>query len=203
MTALPGGARPALPIWSEVDGLVDSCRYYDPEAERGWHHPHRHEGGPCPYFRVGLLLAGHPDPADDVAEWRIDLDGVLDARGRVPLTLNSRLHWAATASAVKRIKAITRNAVLAADVPHLAHVHVELHYRPKTNQYRDPDNLVATMKPAIDALHHVDPEPNSPVPFSPIVDGDDPRYVTWSPPTIHPWEKGSPPSLWLILRSYE
>lgn len=136
-----------------------------------------------------------------IEEWRLDLDAVLDAKGRVPLSLNDRLHWAAKATKVDRVKNATRNAVMAAAIPHLAHVHVEMYYRPKTNRFRDVDNTVATMKPIIDALHTPDKAANHPVPFDPIVDGDDPRYLTWSPPVLHPWEKGKPASLWLILRS--
>lgn len=139
---------------------------------------------------------------EDIAEWRIDISGCLDATGKVPLSLNSRMHWAAHASAVSRVKAVTRNAVMVADVPHLAHVHVEMHYRPATNRFRDIDNLVATQKPAVDALHQRDSSPNVPVPFAPIVDGDDPRYVTCAWPVLHPCLKGQPAALWLMLRSF-
>jgi hypothetical protein len=40
------------------------------------------------------------------------------------------------------------------------------------------------------------------VPFDPIVDGDDPRFVTWSPPVLHAWQRGLPPELWLVLSSF-
>lgn len=161
-----------------------------------------HHGEPCPYDVVAVVLTGGEDPRLLVAEWRIDITGALDAKGKVPLSLNSRMHWAAHAAGVARIKNVTRNAIIAVDVPHLDHVHVEMHYRPATNRFRDIDNLVATMKPAIDALHQRDTSPNAPVPFEPIVDGDDPRFVTWTPPVLHPWVKGEPAGLWLILRSY-
>jgi len=148
----------------------------------------------CP--NCGLDLIGDEDTI-----WRVDISAALDAKGKVPLSLNSRMHWAAHASAVARVKAVVRNAVMAAEIPHLDRVHVEMHYRPASNRFRDVDNTVATLKPAIDALHTRDTSTNAPVPFEPIVDGDDPRFVTWSPPVLHPWVKGQLPALWLILRS--
>lgn len=148
------------------------------------------------------MLTGASDPFDDVAEWHVDITPVLDAKGRVPLSLNDRsMHWGAHATAVSKIKARVRNAVIAAEVPHLSHVHVELHFRPQTKQFRDVDNIVATLKPAIDGLHQRDTSENAPVPYDPIIDGDDPRYLTASMPILHPAIKGEP-ALWLILRSY-
>lgn len=160
-----------------------------------------HFGSICPYDVVDAVLAGRPDPRDAGAAWRIDITAALTIKGAVPLSLNDRMHWAARAKAVDRVKAITRNAVMAADIPHLDHVHVEMHYRPKTNRFRDIDNTVATLKVAIDALHHRDTR-TPPVPFDPIVDGDDPRFVTWSPPVLHAWQRGLAPELWLVLSSY-
>lgn len=160
-----------------------------------------HFGSVCPYVAVAEVLAGRADPRDAVAEWRVDISGVLDATGRAPLNLNDRLHWAAKATKVARVKSATRNAVMAAEVPHLEYVHVEMHYRPKTNRFRDIDNIVATLKPVIDALHTVDPSLNAPVPFEPVIDGDDPRFVSWSPPVLHAWQRGMAPALWLVLRS--
>jgi crossover junction endodeoxyribonuclease RusA len=160
-----------------------------------------HYGSPCPYLVVAAVLAGQPDPRDEVAEWRVDISAVLDSKGKAPLNLNDRLHWAAKAAKVARVKAATRNAVMAADIPHLDYVHVELHYRPASNRFRDVDNTVATLKPVIDALHSRDTSDNAPVPYDPIIDGDDPRFVSWSPPTLHPWIKGKTPAMWLVLRS--
>jgi crossover junction endodeoxyribonuclease RusA len=191
-----------------IDEIIYLCEWvrsrteYASSDEHDRLHAAHHLGEPCPYQVVAAHILGEPDPRDLVAEWRIDLDPILDAKGRAPLSLNDRVHWAAHAAKVSRIKAGTRNAVMAAGVPHLAHVHVELHYRPKTNRYRDVDNLVATLKPAIDGLHQRDESVNVPVPYEPIVDGDDPRFVTWSPPVLHPAVKAQPSSLWLVLRSY-
>jgi hypothetical protein len=79
----------------------------------------------------------------------------------------------------------------------LKYAHVELHYRPKTNAHRDPDNLVATLKPAIDALHQVDERSL----WDGILVDDDPRYLSWSPPMIHRAVRGQAPALWLLLRT--
>lgn len=146
-------------------------------------------------------VCGAPADVEPVGEWRIDISGALKPDGKVPLSLNDRIHWAAHASAVARVKSVVRNAVMEAEVPHLDRVHVEMHYRPKTNRFRDVDNIVATQKPAVDALHQPDTSKNCPVPFDPIVDGDDDRFVLWLPPKLHPWEKGRPAALWLILRA--
>jgi hypothetical protein len=81
-------------------------------------------------------------------------------------------------------------------------VHVEIHYRPKTRAIHDADNIVATLKPAIDALHQTDTMENVPVPYVPIIDGDDARYLTWSRPVLHAPDKTHGVGLWLVLRSY-
>lgn len=154
-----------------------------------------HYGSACPYEVCAARLELLDDPRDAVQEWKVDISLALKKTGGVPLSLNDRTHWAAVATAKDRVKRITREAVLAAGVPHLSHVHVEMHFRPATNRVRDADNTVATMKPAIDALHHGDEH------FFPIVDGDDARFLSWSPPVLHRAEKGRPPALWLILRS--
>jgi crossover junction endodeoxyribonuclease RusA len=178
------------------------CEFFGAEALE---HAAQHAGGPCPYLVVAEVLAGRPDPRLFVEEWRLDISSVLKAkpRGAVPLSLNDRgMHWASKASAVDRVKAAVRNAVLAAGVPHLPRVHVELHYRPGTNRFRDVDNVVATLKPAIDGLHQRDTSLNAPVPYEPIIDGDDPRFVSWSPPVLLPWQRGRDAELWLLLRSW-
>lgn len=144
-----------------------------------------------------------PPATDPDAVWRIDISGCLDAKGHA-LSLNDYgLNKFAFSEKLQRIKRIVRNAVITADVPPLPAVHVQLHFRPASNRFRDKDNLVATLKPAIDALHQPDPTPNVPVPFTPIVPGDDPRYVSWEPPILHPWRRGEPAALWLVLRALE
>lgn len=155
-----------------------------------------HHGNPCPYEAIAAVLAGQPDPRDNVTVWEIDLPF---AAGKPPLSLNGRYHWAAHAALVEKVKAITRNAVRGADVPQLGHAHIEMHYRPATNRFRDIDNLVATLKPMIDALH----QPDERSKWVPILAGDDPRYVTWSPPVLHPAMKGMEAATWMLIRTWK
>src|SRR6266700_3799470 len=127
-----------------------------------------HYGSPCPYGVVADVLLGLPDPRDAVAEWRIALPF---AKGKPPLSLNDRHSPFAHAAIVNKIKAIVRNAVREAAVPELGYVHVEMHYRPAINRIRDVDNLIATLKPCIDALHQPDERPR----WTGILPGDDAR----------------------------
>lgn len=168
------------------------CQWTTSDGDHiGYHH-----GYPCPARRYQALLDGDPDPNDYVAEWRIDLPF---ADGKPPMSLNDRDgHWAAKASKVEKVKAITRNAVRDAEVPQLGRVHVELHYRGRTNAVRDADNYVATLKPCVDALH----QPDERSKWVPILIGDDARYVSWSKPILHPALKTHPAATWLILRSF-
>lgn len=155
-----------------------------------------HHGWPCPIVVMNALTDGHPDPRELVAEWRVDIPF---PDGKPPISLNDRsVHWAVHASKVEKVKALTRNAVRGADVPQLGRVHVELHYRGRTNAVRDADNYVATLKVCIDALHHPDERSL----WVPIIQGDDARYVSWSKPVLHPAVKGAGAGTWLILRSY-
>jgi crossover junction endodeoxyribonuclease RusA len=157
-----------------------------------------HFGSVCPYEAMDAFLAGEPDPRDLVAEWRVDISTALKPNGSVPVSLNDRPgNPFALAAAKDRVKARVRNAVRDAEVPQLKYAHVELHYRPKTNAHRDPDNLVATLKPAIDALHQVDERSL----WDGILVDDDPRYLSWSPPMIHRAVRGQAPALWLLLRT--
>lgn len=177
---------------TQLAGIVgEMCEQRHLEAVE---HAKAHGGMPCPYVVAASYLRGEPDPRADVAIWRIT---VPFAAGKPPLTLNDRHHPMAHAGIVNKIKALTRTAVREADVPELGHVHVEMHYRPAVNRIRDVDNLVATLKPMIDALHQPDERSR----WEPIVPGDDPRYVSWSPPVLHPAVKGMPASTWLLLRS--
>lgn len=170
-----------------------ACRW-DPElgSHAGYHH-----GWHCPIIVESLLAAGQPDPNNDVAEWRIELPFVA---GKPPMSLNDRYgHWAVRASIVEKVKAITRNAIIGAEIPQLGSVHVELHYRGRTNAVKDADNYVATLKVCIDAMHHADKLLGDR--WQPILQGDDARYVTWSKPYLHHATKGAGAATWLILRT--
>lgn len=154
-----------------------------------------HYGSACPYRVVAAVLNGQPDPRDAIEEWRLPLPF---RDNRPPMSLNDRYaHFAIRANRVDGIKKLVRAAVIAAKVPVLDHVHVEFHYRPKANLVRDADNLVATLKPCIDAIHQ--PFTHDPA-WHPIVRGDDARYVSWTPPVLHPANKRLGPACWLVLR---
>lgn len=58
----------------------------------------------------------------------------------------------ARAGMVKKWRQATYWAVKKAQVPALERVRVEMHYVPSTKRRRDPDNLVASMKPICDGI---------------------------------------------------
>lgn len=115
-----------------------------------------------------------------------------------PLSLNDRgrsrraaLGKAAKVRAIRNAVVIRGRQVKMTPAPHF---HVQLHYVPRDRRPRDPDNLVATLKPAIDAL--TAKGANRGWACLSLVPDDTPEYVSWSPPRIHePDEHG--PRLWL------
>ncbi|MEU0871633.1 hypothetical protein [Nocardia brasiliensis] len=128
-----------------------------------------------------------------------------------PLTLNARRATRGAMFAHARKVAEVRAKVLelaeAADLPRgLAHVTVQLHYRPRDQRRRDTDNLVATLKPACDALTIGRPAKISrtgkPVPALlgyGMVPDDIPRHMAKPEPVIHDAERGKPGALWLEI----
>jgi crossover junction endodeoxyribonuclease RusA len=197
----PESADPSLT--DHAARIVAACEHRNLD-ERD--HTARHLGEPCPYAVAAAILLDEPDPRDLVEEWRVDISGIL-IKGLAPLTLNRypTNHFAKNKT-IHTLKARVRNAIRNNEVPHLARVQVQLHFQPARNNVRDIDNLVATLKPAIDALHQPDKLDSADLDadrkWQPILDGDDPRYVTWIPPVLHPAVKGQPAKMWLILRSY-
>lgn len=189
-------SEPPVYLAGHIAGIIPSlCEHF---TQDDWLHVRHHAGLPCPYWRAAAIILGNPDPMLYVAEWTVDLTVCLDAKGKVPLSLNDRgMHWAAKAKAISATKARTRNAVRDAGVPCLPFAHLELQYRPGTNRFRDVDNIVATQKPIVDALHHADDASL----WTPILQGDDPRYVSQSMPVLLPYVKGEPAALWLIIRT--
>jgi crossover junction endodeoxyribonuclease RusA len=95
-------------------------------------------------------------------------------RGKAPLTLNQRLHWRDQRARARTIREAAAWRVKALRLGTLAHVSVQLHYATGDNRRRDSDNLVPTMKPAVDGL--VD---------AGLVPDDDPAHVTTIMPAIH------------------
>lgn len=176
--------------------LAEMCHWHQNRyGAQDIEHVAYHYGSPCPYEAMAAVIAGEPDPRDAMTVWEIDLPFPA---GKPPLSLNDRHNPFAHSAIVNKIKAITRNAVRDAGVPTLGHVHVQMHYRPATNRFRDIDNLVATQKPIVDALHQPDERSR----WEGIVPGDDPRYVSWEPPILHKPIKGMTAATWLVLSSY-
>lgn len=113
--------------------------------------------------------------------WTLDLPWC-----RPPLSLNGRYHWAQKARLTAEIRDAVTLLAKAHKIPSCQRVHVELHYRPARNWGADADNLVATLKPAIDGIVTAG-----------VIPDDLPAFVSWDPPQIHP--KDGPARLWLVV----
>jgi crossover junction endodeoxyribonuclease RusA len=66
--------------------------------------------------------------------------------------MNDRMHHMVKAKAVASWRSQTAAALREAQIPAMSRVKATLFYVPRANRRRDPDNLVASFKPAIDAL---------------------------------------------------
>jgi crossover junction endodeoxyribonuclease RusA len=95
-------------------------------------------------------------------------------KGKPPLTMNQRLHWRQRAERTRKLRSAAAWAAKALQIGQHEHISVQLHYATGDNRRRDSDNLVPTMKPAVDGL----------VDAGLVVD-DDPKHVTTIMPTIH------------------
>jgi len=115
-------------------------------------------------------------------QWILELDWQ-----KPPLSLNDRPGWRREAKLKKYIRHTGSWLARAAGIPPLESIHVQLHWTPATNRTRDPDNPIATQKPLIDGLKDAG-----------VVPDDSPRYVTWSPPQIHPAD-ATHPRMWLEI----
>lgn len=113
-----------------------------------------------------------------------------------PLTMNHRLGHFAKAKVERDIRDRVHWMAKAVGLPrHLDHVEVALHYRPARDGVRDEDNLVATLKPACDALA----EGTTRNPGYGMVRDDTRRWMTKRMPEIHDAIPGQPGALWLEL----
>lgn len=104
---------------------------------------------------------------------------------RPPLSLNDRGSWRAKARKVKELRVRTAwraRALIGPAGVTAAHIHVQLTYVPPDRRDRDPDNLVATLKPCIDALTGAGVARGWPC--YPMVADDTPAHVTWAAPKI-------------------
>ena len=98
-----------------------------------------------------------------------------------PLSLNGRQHWATKARITRElIHAVTVGSWQQKMMP-CESIHVELIYVPRDRRARDRDNLVATLKPCIDALVRAG-----------LVPDDTPEFVSWAPPIIAPPDSKDP-----------
>lgn len=123
-----------------------------------------------------------------------------------PLSLNDhRMHYMQRARIVRQLREEVVTVLRLRRVAKPArHVEVTFHYRPRDNRARDTDNLIATVKPLVDALGPGRPASMSrkgkitqPVPGYGLVPDDTPEYVTRPEAVIHP---ASPnPACWLTL----
>lgn len=91
------------------------------------------------------------------------------------LSLNDRKHWAVKMKDVKEWRDAAHVLARHFKVPPCRRIVVELHLYPKGERRRDPDNLVASLKPLIDGL--VD---------AGVVADDTEAFVQRSFPVIHP-----------------
>lgn len=135
---------------------------------------------------VDLVRIIRTDPT--VFEVAIDL-----IENKPPLNANQRLHWPVKAKVTKAVREVTAWRVKSLGLAPATHLTVQLHFETGDNrQRRDPANLCATSKPAIDGL--VD---------AGLVEDDSPGWVTELMPLIH----NGPPmhgqrGLWLQVTVY-
>lgn len=114
-----------------------------------------------------------------------------------PLSLNDRgKGWRGKAAKTKALREVVAWQAMGLGVAPTPFAHVELHYVPRDNRVRDRDNLVATLKPCIDALTRQGKGASCR-----MLEDDDPGHVSWSPPVIHPAD-GHGPRLWLVVKCF-
>lgn len=110
-----------------------------------------------------------PTPLQLSGEWALQLPF------QTQLSLNDRDHWAVAAKKKKPWREAAMVLARAARIPPCQRIRVELHYVPKQERRRDPDNLIACLKPLVDGL--VD---------AGVVADDTEHYVERVFPIIHP-----------------
>lgn len=67
-------------------------------------------------------------------------------------SLNDRGNWAARARIARDVKKAAWGMALAAKTPAMTRAEITVEYQPPDRRRRDPDNLAAAGKPAIDGL---------------------------------------------------
>lgn len=120
---------------------------------------------------------------------------------RPPLSLNDRGRTKGAMMAKARKTRHLRDLVVvagrAAGVEPWPYLHVVLHYVPRDRRARDRDNLVATLKPCIDALTAAGQDRGRAC--LGMVPDDTGDHVGWSAPVIH--EPDGEPRLWLTVQA--
>ena len=113
---------------------------------------------------------------------------------RPPLSLNDRGHWRPKAKRAAGLRETVAWHARALRIPTgVDRIMVALYYVPADRRTRDADNLVATLKPCIDALTAKGLARGWPC--HPVIADDDPGSVTWAPPII--LEPDGRPRYWL------
>jgi crossover junction endodeoxyribonuclease RusA len=136
---------------------------------------------PCGVHGTGAQMAGRaPNQQPMVFDLKVPL---LDEKP--PLTANMRLHWHEDAKRRRVVREAVAWAAKAEKVRPQMHIVVGLHYAPQDRRRRDPSNLMATQKPAVDGL--VD---------AGVVPDDTPQFVTELMPVIHAPD-GDAKRMWL------
>lgn len=131
------------------------------------------------------IEADCPDPCPDCAYRPVfDLKVPL-VNEKPPLSANQRLHWRAKADRTATVRESVAWRAKQAGVRPQMHVIVQLHYAPQDRRRRDPSNLMATQKAAVDGL--VD---------AGVVPDDTPLFVTELMPVIHEPDGGAK-RMWL------
>lgn len=105
-----------------------------------------------------------------------------------PLSMNDRSHWRVKAKASRSVRDGAAAAAREAQIPTLDAFTVELHYAPRDSRRRDPENLVATLKPFVDGLVDAGVAPD-----------DCPPYYTTTIPVVDK-PNGSGGVLYAIVR---
>jgi crossover junction endodeoxyribonuclease RusA len=105
-----------------------------------------------------------------------------------PLSMNGREHWRVKAKKVRDVRNHAALVAAASDIPELTGFTVELHYAPRDKRRRDPENLIATLKPFVDGLIDAGVAPD-----------DCPPYYSTTVPVIDP-PNGKDGRLYAIVR---
>lgn len=133
-----------------------------------WCERDKHAG--CPIYED--IVCGcecHPREMVEVSSgvWQFELPITK------PLSLNDRSHWSAKAAQVAELRADAGWCAKAAKIAKCQKIKVTLIYEPRDKRRRDKDNLVATLKPVVDALVDIS-----------VIPDDTPEHVEYDMPLI-------------------